>query len=356
MSYIPFNQIIDALDHLDEKQRLLLQKLLEETKQSKDTQNQSHAGKLTTLDEIRESRFRDGLCCPLCLAKGPFKKNGTYRGRQRYLCKTCKHTFNDLTNTPVHCSKCDGSVWAEYLKAMAQGFSIRKCAKRAGISVDTSFKWRHKILHALSEKKDQMMEGIVESDETYVLHSEKGKRGLERKPRKRGGKAKKRGISNEQVCILVARDRTKQTISEAVTLGRMAAATLDAVISSRLSNNVIMCTDEELTFRKYCRDKGIRHEKVNPGKKRYVTKEIYHIQNVNAYHERFKSFLSRYRGVASKYLNHYLAWHRLNDMNQTQSEMMKVKDLFIHALNKPMKTNGKRLSSYCEEQFQKLAG
>lgn len=354
MNYIPFNQIIDALEHLDGTQLQILQKLIEESNQPKSIKSKIHTDKLSTLDEIRESRFRDGLCCPLCQANGPFKKNGTFRDRQRYLCKTCKRTFNDLTNTPVHYTKHSGHTWTEYLKGMVQGLSIRKCAKLAGISVDTSFKWRHKILHALSEKKDQTLEGIVESDETYVLRSEKGKRGLERKPRKRGGKAKKRGISNEQVCILVARDRTKQTISEAVTFGRMATATLDAVITYRLGSNVILCTDEEQTFRKYCRDQGLRHEKVNPEKKRYVTKEIYHIQNVNAYHERFKSFLARYRGVASKYFNHYLAWHCMLDMNQSP-EMIKVKCLFIQAINKPMKTNSKHISAYCEEQFQKLA-
>jgi hypothetical protein len=53
-------------------------------------------------------------------------------------------------------------------------------------------------------------EGIVEVDESYFLYSEKGKRGIsERKPRKRGGKSMHRGIGYEQVCVLVARDRTK---------------------------------------------------------------------------------------------------------------------------------------------------
>jgi hypothetical protein len=51
--------------------------------------------------------------------------------------------------------------------------------------------------------------------------------------------------------------------------------------------------------------------KAHPGKKRYVTKEIYHIQNVNAYHERFKSFQSPFRGV-SEIPDYYVAWHRLS--------------------------------------------
>ncbi|GIP59288.1 hypothetical protein J15TS10_31020 [Paenibacillus woosongensis] len=51
-------------------------------------------------------------------------------------------------------------------------------------------------------------------DETYFLYSEKGKRNIiERKPRKRGDKAKYRGISHDPVCVLVPRDRQKITLA-----------------------------------------------------------------------------------------------------------------------------------------------
>ncbi len=350
MSYIPLNHIIDALSDLDKDQRQLLLNLLQEFEMPVQS---ATANKLTSLEAIREARFHEGLNYPNCAAHGAFKKNGTYRGRQRYLCKACKRTFNDLTNTPVHGTHFMDK-WGAYLLAMEQGLSLRKCAQRVGISLPTSFAWRHKILHALSVLKNQSLEGIVETDETYVLHSEKGKRNLPRKARKRGGSAKKRGISNEQVCILVARDRMKETVSEVVTFGRMDAATLDQVLTSRLQPGVILCTDEEPTFRKYCREQKLQHEKVNPGKKRYVTKEIYHIQNVNAYHERFKSFLSHFRGVSTKYLNHYVVWHRFMDKTTTLQPLPRVKELFAQSLMQPMKTNGRGLSTYCDEQVQKM--
>src|SRR5690606_32810163 len=140
-------------------------------------------------------------------------------------------------------------------------YSLRKCAKLVGISLQTSFEWRHKILHALSQIKTQSLQGVVETDETYVLYSDKGKRALPRKPRKRGGTAKKRGISDEQVCVLVARDRSKHTVAEVATFGRLSAATLDQLLTSRLQPGVILCTDEEPTFRKYARDQKLPHEK-----------------------------------------------------------------------------------------------
>jgi hypothetical protein len=38
-----------------------------------------------------------------------------------------------------------------------------------------------------------------------------------------------------------------------------------------------------------------------------------HIQNVNAWHSRFKSWLVRFRGIASRYLANYSGWQRLLD-------------------------------------------
>ncbi len=43
---------------------------------------------------------------------------------------------------------------------------------------------------------------IVEADEPCVPESRKGARNLERKARRRGGKASKRGLSDEQVPVL----------------------------------------------------------------------------------------------------------------------------------------------------------
>ena len=70
------------------------------------------------------------------------------------------------------------------------------------------------------------MEGIAEADEMYVLESHKGARKPGRPPRQRGGKATPRGIPNEQMCILVARDRSGQVIDAVTGKGALPAALL----------------------------------------------------------------------------------------------------------------------------------
>src|SRR3954453_18085519 len=85
-------------------------------------------------------------------------------------------------------------------------------AERCGVS--TAFRWRHRFLTAPAASP--ILTGIVEADETFVLLSYKGSRAWQRaeqgrpgaeapdrEARGRGGKATKRGLSHEQVPILV---------------------------------------------------------------------------------------------------------------------------------------------------------
>ena len=98
---------------------------------------------------------------------------------------------------------------------------------RGTFDVATAFRWRHRFL-AAARSDPEVLKGIVEADETYVLESRKGARGLGRKARRRGGKAKKRGLSREQVPVLMAADRSGTTVS--AVLPRVDAAALGLLI------------------------------------------------------------------------------------------------------------------------------
>ena len=56
-----------------------------------------------------------------------------------------------------------------------------------------------------------LSQSVKSAKSGYFLHSEKGSRKLNRPARKRGGKAAKRGLSDEHVPVLIARDRNKAT-------------------------------------------------------------------------------------------------------------------------------------------------
>ncbi|WP_245569043.1 IS1595 family transposase, partial [Desulfobacter curvatus] len=67
--------------------------------------------------------------------------------------------------------------------------------------------------------------------------------------------------------------------------------------------------DGHTAYQTFCDAENFSHEVVNLSKGGRV-KGAFHLQNVNAYHSRFKGWLHRFHGVATKYLQNYLGWRR----------------------------------------------
>ena len=151
---------------------------------------------------------------------------------------------------------------------MFKGYSLRKSADILGVTWVTLFYWRHKLLNALKQMDFEHFDGIVEIDETYFLYSQKGQRGItDRRPRKRGGKSKLRGISHEQVCVLVARDGTKATVSKVACMGRIVKTKVDNMIGSKLTSDNVLVTDAWRAYKTYAKEKGLEHYRIsNDGK------------------------------------------------------------------------------------------
>ena len=57
---------------------------------------------------------------------------------------------------------------------------------------------------------------------------------------------------------------------------------------------------------------GLHHEPLNLHADERV-RGPWHIQNVNAHHSRLKSWIARFHGVATAYLENYLGWFRALD-------------------------------------------
>ena len=92
--------------------------------------------------------------------------------------------------------------------AMIEGKSLAKTAALCGVHPTTAFRWRHRLLRAPAVNKPRSLSGIVEADETFVLESFKGRwSDSPRGPRKRGGKARHPGPYQDNIPVLVARDR-----------------------------------------------------------------------------------------------------------------------------------------------------
>ncbi len=259
---------------------------------------------------IVESRVTECPACPHC-GQGQVARWGSASGLQRYRCAACKHTFNALTGTPLAGLR-HKELWLEYAEQMVQGNSVRKSAKACGIHRNTSFRWRHRFLSLPQKQQASQLEGIAEADETFFLESFKGKKkGLPRAARKRGGKAKKPGLSDEQVPVLICRDRSGQT-ADAV-LEKVNSDTVGKVLKPLLAKDTMLCADGSSIYVRVAREQDIPLKAVNVKAGIRVVDQIFHIQNVNAYDSRLKGWMRRFHGVATAYLSSYLGWRRLLD-------------------------------------------
>jgi transposase-like protein len=245
--------------------------------------------------------------CPHCANRDVILW-GKASGLPRYRCRGCGRTFNGLTKTPLaHLHKRE--KWQAHAQSMIDGNTISKAAERCEVAYKTAFRWRHRFLEAISSDKPKTLSGIVEGDETFILESFKGKRsGLPRKSRKRGGKAAKRGLSAEQIPVIVARDRSGATIDGV--LPKLDRASITAVLGGVVTPANQFCCDGGKAIVGFARKAGIPHHVLPaPGKPNPDAPDL-HINNVNAYHGRLKEWMRRFHGVATKNLPNYLGWRR----------------------------------------------
>jgi transposase-like protein len=289
----PFQAWLAEVDGLSARQREEAARVLAEP------------ASLAAVLELLEARIDETRRCPRCEAEGAVIR-GRSNGLRRYQCKGCGKTFNALTNTPLARLR-KKELWAAFALGLGEGDTVKGAAARCGVADTTSFRWRHRFLAAV-EAGAVKLKGIVEADETYVLASRKGAKKLDRKPRKRGGVAKKRGLSKEQVPILVAADRSGTTFTSV--LPDTTAVTITAQLKTAIEPDALLVTDGAPFFPPAARTLGVSHAPLDQKAGERRRGEL-HLNTVNSRHERLKTFLRGRRGIATKYLGSYLAWYHL---------------------------------------------
>ena len=208
---------------------------------------------------------------------------GSAHGLARFRCRACRRTFNALTGTSLARLR-HKERWLTFGAALQNKSSVRK------------------------------------ADDTFFRRSYKGSRrwtrpspDLEppsRQARHRGVRTGRRGTAlNELVPVLVVRDRNRTT-SDAV-LADLKAETIGRHLLPLLAPDALLCTDASSAYAKIARDAGLHHEPINRAAGEYARQGVFHIQNVNAYDSRLKGWMTRFNGVATRYLDSYLGWRRL---------------------------------------------
>ena len=265
-------------------------------------------------------KLQNNYRCPYCQST-KINKNGTaHKNLPQFICRNCKKTYTIRTNTIFYYSKKNIALWREYIELFSQGLALRKIVIEMNnkISLPTAFYWRHKILEVMKNfDNHDKLDGIVEADETYFNESQKGNKNItNRKPRKRGFSSENRivGLSHNKVCVLTALDRNKHSFNKPVGYGKVCKEQV-AILQHRIKDNSILITDGDKSYKIL---KDIKLKQLKFGK---AQSKVYHLSNINNFHSKLKQFMSRFNGVATKYLDNYVNYfndirNRIDYFNQ----------------------------------------
>jgi len=278
--------------------------------------------------QLEQSRIGT-LACPHCKSEKTIRR-GSSKGVDKFTCNECKKHFRGSYGTALFRIR-RKDKWQAYLKLMEQGYSIKRAAQELGISIQTSFDWRHKILASLQSCLPVKVGGIVECDELQLTESDKGNRKLDRQPRKRGSDGNKH--SSEKVSVITAVSRSEGGIAIVVDAKKISGIEAGQALAGRLEEGTVLITDENSAYNTVKKQQAsIIHTKVKSSVNRtQKPKDKIHLQTINNQHKQIRDFLAPFNGVATKYLPNYLNWF-LYRQSQTENRA-KVKDMLFTTLS-----------------------
>lgn len=244
--------------------------------------------------------------CPKCGAVEPcFTKGGfSNSGKQMLRCPVCHKRFVVDHGQLTYYSHQDEDKWDQLIEDTFNQVPLKMTAEKLDVNVYTAWNMRMKLLHAFEQiQQCTLLSEEIELDEKYFLNSHKGTEIEGVKGRKRGGSAKKRGLSNEQICLPTAIQRGGNAILMAT---NTATPSSDDImkLAPYINEQCMAWLDGKTAYNKLLETKHCG-KVVLKNHTEYTT--IDHINHVNSFHRTIEEWYVRYRGVASKYINRYAA-------------------------------------------------
>ena len=250
----------------------------------------------------RFRRLRFGGDRPRCVHCGASRAQrwGSFSGRRRYRCTACHRTFSDLTGTPLANLKLIDR-WPGFCHCILDSMTVRRAGHVLGVDKDTAFRWRHRLLAPLDADDDTRLASAVALQETFFAESQKGSRTLDRPARRRRALHR---IEITPVWVIVARDPEGHVASGVVGCERPGPEDLQRILLPHLDGGaeLITTTGHYGAAARLADQVGLDHRRAG-----------FHAPEIAAarrYVLDLRRWIRRFRGVATRYLPNYLAWHR----------------------------------------------
>lgn len=244
-------------------------------------------------------------CCPIC-GSSEYIKYGLYKEIQRYKCKECRKTFSKSTNSLWSYSKHNPTKWIEFIELMMEKRSLRFCASKLKINLATAFYWRHKILHGLTiNSLPNKLKGNIHIGKTLIIENFKGCRNIETQLRR-------------NIWVVGAKGIDDSMLAKPISIGNWNLKSFNEKIYSKIDKNSYLISYGD----RYITSVAKSHNKI-------LIKEIFNENRIRFLRINLKNWLKSFYGIATKYLEEYLSFFILFNLDEIIDYMKLIKYLAL---------------------------
>jgi hypothetical protein len=183
--------------------------------------------------------------------------------------------------------------------------TIRAAANFCKTANTTSFRWRHRFLEIIKHQNKDKQTVIVEFTEKIMRTNFKGCRNIDNE--------KEKYNLGKLIMFLFSKDRASKVQDQI--FSKLGIKSISDSLNLKLDKDILFCTEDKELYKQISENHRLRHGFINLKNGEKIKKDIVHLNNINKYKNDFVNWLEIFRGVATKYLVNYIAWHRFFDAN-----------------------------------------
>ena len=244
---------------------------------------------------LEKVRWNDAPKCPYCKSK----KQSPLKKEDRYHCNTCNTSYSVTVGTIFENTKLDFQKWflaTSLVLDAKKGISARQLARDIEVTKDTAWFMLMRLRRAMIEY-GELLEGIVEADETYIGGKNRNKHANKKIKGTQGRNTK------DKIAVAGLLDREgKRIVAQKVK--DVQSRTLKSFINQNVKKGSTISTDDWKSYRGLT--PKFKHLIVKHNKGEYV-KGIAHTNTIEGFWSLLKrGIIGQYHKVSTKHLNRYI--------------------------------------------------
>ena len=204
-----------------------------------------------TLAEAAEL-YRPRPACPSCGEEAPWRDGLAPSGVQRWRCPSCGARFTPLAGTALENCKKPLATWVGFIRLTTFAVPLDACAGMCRISHRTAWEWRHRLFAAVDGCQGRIvLRRRVWIDGTHVNDTDLS-HGY--------GRARKRGLSGQKMCIAVGIDARKEPVAVVCGHGKPSSARIRKAMKAHVAEGSTLVHDRERAHNALVRENSLEDE------------------------------------------------------------------------------------------------